>query len=211
MRLTDVSSCSAHCSEGARTHVGQQQEHPCTNMHGASEWESWPALIKALCLICCTLKTGTSKRAGANSCGHVPVSPTLKRFSTVVSKAKDGVSQTARRERVSLGELLLWQSEEHSEADAALRACTKGFSPPLKASHCSFGALKCWYCFPLDFCHAFCTKSPRGGDKKEMENTTIGSNFNQRWSLNNFIKPITIAALLLDETLCRDLSHLRLD
>lgn len=54
----------------------------------------------------------------------------------------------------------IWQSKEHSKPNTALQACTKGFSPSLKTSHWSFKSLKCWYCFPQDFRHAFNTKSP---------------------------------------------------
>lgn len=82
----------------------------------------------------------------------------------------------------------------------------KGFSPPLKASHCSFGALKCWYCFPRDFGHAFNMKPPKVVIKK----VTIASTFNQHWSLNSFIKPITITAVS-DEPLYQDFMYLRLN
>lgn len=65
MRLTNVSSCSAHRSEAARARMRQQQGYSCTPMHAVSEciavWESWPGLIKALCLICSTLKAGHPK------------------------------------------------------------------------------------------------------------------------------------------------------
>lgn len=168
-----VSSCSAPRSWGARVRMRQQQEYSCTPMHAVSEevavWESWPGLTKALCLICSTLKPGHLKASRRSqlwarlSLSHSEVI----QHSGVHSRGRDLGDRSTRASQSR--KPLLWQSEEHSEADAALRARTKGFSPPLKASHCSFGALKCWYCFPRDFGHAFNMKSPRGGDKKRWK------------------------------------------
>lgn len=61
------------------------------------------------------------------------------------------------------------------------------FSPPLKASHWSSNALKCWYCL-LVFRHAFNMKSPRGSSKRRSKHVTNGLIFNHCWSLNNLDK-----------------------
>lgn len=63
----------------------------------------------------------------------------------------------------------LWQSKEPSNPNTALQPCTKGFSPTLKASHWSFTALKCWYCFLQDFRHAFNMKPPEVIIKKKIK------------------------------------------
>lgn len=101
MRLTDVSSRSAHRSEDTRVHMRQQQEYLCTPVHAASQGGvgELTRLHKGTLFNLLHIKA-RAQQAGA--CGHVSVSPTLKRFSTAVSSAEDGVSETAQRERVNL-------------------------------------------------------------------------------------------------------------
>lgn len=70
--------------------------------------------------------------AGANSCGRVSVSPALKRFSTaVVHRRGRGFRDRSTRASQSR-KPMLWQSEEHSEADAGPSWAHKGLFSTIK-------------------------------------------------------------------------------